>query len=351
MISVLSTCGDLGNLLMVKWAHCLVVKLEIKVNVVLGTCLIVAYRKCGDLDTAVRAFNRMSARDSITWNALVAGMVENGGFLEALRLSEEMRRMGVNLEGPVFISAFKACAVLGDFEAAKRVHILLEKSRLGMSINMISSIVDMYMKFGEFETANQLFERMIHKDVVAWMSMITGYAQHGCSKEALIMFCRMLEGGVKPNEITLSSVLSACAQSKDLRTRTWIHHYIKKHQLEQSVMLSNAIVDMYAKCGRIEDVLQVFEEMLDKDLSSWNIIINGLARHGAITGALIHFESMVNEGIQPNPITLVGVLSACSHAGLIDCGHHHFDLMSRVYGIQPRLEHYSCMVDLFGQGL
>lgn len=124
----------------------------------------------------------MSARDSITWNALVVCMVDNGSFLEALRLFEEMRRMGFNLEGPVFISTFKACAGLGDFEAARRVHILLEKSRIGMSINMISSIVDMYMKFGEFEIANQLFDRMNHKDVVPWTSMITGYAQHGCSK-------------------------------------------------------------------------------------------------------------------------------------------------------------------------
>lgn len=282
-------------------------ELGIEVNVVLGTGLIDMYRKCGDLDTAVQVFNRMSVQDSVAWNALVAGMVYNGCFKEGLKLFKEMRRMGINLEAPVFISALKACAGLGDFEEVKRVHILLEKSRIGMSVNVISSAIDVYMKFGEFEIANQLFDTMTHKDVVAWTSMISGYAQHGCSEEALIMFRGMFEAGVEPNEITLTSVLSACTQSEDLRTGTWIHHYIKKHRMKPSVVLCNAIVDMYAKCGSIEDALQVSEEILEKDLSSWNIIINGLARHGASTEALNYFELMVNEGIQPNAITFVGV--------------------------------------------
>ncbi|XP_077252430.1 pentatricopeptide repeat-containing protein At4g30700-like [Tasmannia lanceolata] len=349
MISLLYACGQLRNLWMGKWVHCLIEKLGIEDNIVLGTGLIDMYCKCGDVDAAVQVFDRISKPDSLAWSVMIAGLVSNGYFDKGLELFEEIVCLGVNLTALAFTSAFKACAGLGDFKRAKQVHIILENCNIEMSLSLSSSIIDMYMKFGDFEAANLLFAKVAKKDVVIWTSMIAGFAHHGCSKEAVVMFYQMIEADFEPNEVTLTCVLSASSQLENLSLGTWVHQYIKKQLVEPSVVLCNSLVDMYAKCGSVIDALQVFKEMPEKDLSSWNIVINGLARNGASIEALHHFSSMVNKGIRPNSITFVGVLSACNHAGFVDCGSHYFDSMSSKYGILPGVEHYACMVDLLGR--
>ncbi|KAJ4955777.1 hypothetical protein NE237_012560 [Protea cynaroides] len=180
--------------------------------------------------------------------------------------------------------------------------------------------------------------------------MVSGYAQNFCTNEALTLFDQMILEGIEPNGATLASVLSACARSGSLDLGEGIHFFIKAKGMEMGVILGTALVHMYAKNGAILMARRLFDEMPEKNTAAWNAMICGLAVDGHAQGALDLFHELKREEIVPNDITFVGDLSACCHAGLIDVGLDFFYSMKREYGIEPRIEHYSCMVDLLGQG-
>lgn len=192
------------------------------------------------------------------------------------------------------------------------------------------------------------------KSVVLWNAAISGFIKNGCSKNALELFDQMLQikGGeleVKPDAITVVSVLAACADLGALDVGEWIHDYAIKNGIGLDVFVGTALVDMYAKCGSIELARKVFNDMTERNVLSWTVMIRGLAMCGHGNDALMLFSKMVEEGVRPDSVTFVGVLSACSHSGLVDEGQRIFTSMTRDFGVLPKAEHYSCMVDLFSR--
>lgn len=179
--------------------------------------------------------------------------------------------------------------------------------------------------------------------------MVSGYAQNFCSNEALMLFDEMIVEGVKPNGPTLASVLSACARSGGLELGERIHVFIQEKGIEVEVILGTALVDMYAKNGVISTARKLFDGMPERNIVTWNAMICGLAMHGYVEDALELFHKLERDEIAPNDITFVGVLSACCHAGLVEVGSEIFYSMRRVYGIEPKIEHYGCIVDLLGR--
>lgn len=178
------------------------------------------------------------------------------------------------------------------------------------------------------------------------------YAQNGLSDEAIRLFGDMKEAGVNLNKITLVGVLSACAQVGALDMGKWVDNYASERGLQHDVYVATALLDMYAKCGSLDDALRVFEEMPQKNEVSWNAMISALAFHGRAIEAISLFNRMIEEGgalARPNDITFVAVLSACVHAGLVDEGRRLFNLVSSSFGLAPKIEHYSCMVDLLAR--
>ncbi|KAK0586765.1 hypothetical protein LWI29_011913 [Acer saccharum] len=311
--------------------------------------LIHMYANCGKIEFACKVFDGTSKSDVFAWNSMLSGYVRSECWGDVLKLFDEMRDMGVGFDEVTLISVLTACGRLANIELGEWVHEYVETNGLKGNVNLVTSVVDMYAKCGYVDKARRLFEEMDRRDVVAWSAMISGYSQARKCKEVLDVFRDMQMAKVEPNEVTLVSVLSCCAVLGALETGKWVHFYVKKKRMELTVTLGTALMDFYAKCGLMESAIEVFNTMPFKNVFSWTVLIQGLANNGQGKRALDYYALMREKSIEPNDVTFIGVLSACSHAGLVDEGRGFFVSMSRDFGIDPRTEHYGCMVDILGR--
>ncbi|KAJ8750064.1 hypothetical protein K2173_013979 [Erythroxylum novogranatense] len=281
-------------------------------NKFLRNTLIYFHANCGDLEVARAIFDDSARRDVVAWSALTAGYAKRGDLVVARQLFDEM---------PV-------------------------KDMVSWNV-----IISGYVKREDMESARELFDDAPERDVVTWNAMIAGYVLCGDNKKALEMFEEMRSVGERPDEVTMLSLLSACVELGDLEIGRKVHSSILEMSSgDLSVLLGNALIDMYAKCGSIERAIGVFRGMRERDISSWNSIIAGLAFHGHAEESINLFTEMRRlRSIKPNEITFVGVLVACSHAGRVELGRSFFNLMREQYGIEPNVTHCGCMVDLLGR--
>ncbi|URE44140.1 Pentatricopeptide repeat-containing protein [Musa troglodytarum] len=312
--------------------------------------LVAAYAKCSGVASARNLFDGISDRDPVPWTAMIQGYVENDQASDALAVFVKMRTLGVHVDEVAIVSVLKGCGLQGNVWLGRCVHgFYVACGRVKWDVYVGSALVDMYAKCGCCDDARELFDEMPLRNVVTWSTMITGYVQCGRYKNALSLFRDMLLEDQAPNEVTMASVLTSCAQTGALGQGRWIHGYVKRSKLESSTVVGTALVDMYAKCGCIDEAVMVFSGILQKDVYPWTALINGLAIHGYAFQCLDLFSRMVKDGVQPNEVTFIGVLSACSHRGLVDQGRYHFSSMFKDYSIRPKVEHYGCMVDLLGR--
>lgn len=217
------------------------------------------------------------------------------------------------------------------------------------SLVSLTAMMTCYAKHGELDKARLLFDDLEDRDVVCWNVMIDGYTQHRMPNEAVLLFRKMLAAKVKPNEVTVVAILSACGQLGVLESGRWIHTLIKNNGIRVNVRVGTALVDMYCKCGSLEDASFVFQRINERDVVAWNSMIVGYAMHGFSLDALHLFNEMRGVGHQPTDITFIGVLNACVHAGLVSEGRSFFRLMEDEYGIKPKIEHYGCMINLLSR--
>ncbi|KAK3206758.1 hypothetical protein Dsin_020804 [Dipteronia sinensis] len=285
-------------------------KIGIGCDLYIQNTLIHLYARTGCMDTARNMLDKMTERNVVSWNALLCAYVEMGMMELASELFDEMEEK--NVESWNF---------------------------------MISG----YVNVGLVKEARRVFDMMPLKNAVSWNAIITAYSHASCFKEVLVLFEEMQNAKVKPDNCTFVNALCACAHIGDLSQGEWIHAYIDKNGIGIDDFVATALVDMYSKCGNIEKATRVFRSTSRKDISTWNSIISGLSAHGLGEQALQRFSEMLAEGFEPNEVTFVSVLSACSRAGLLNEGCKIFDLMLPVYGVQPTVEHYGCMVDLLGR--
>lgn len=212
-----------------------------------------------------------------------------------------------------------------------------------------TAMVSACARCGDVGFARELFDEMPQRDPIAWNAMIAGYAQCGKSREALNLFHLMQMEGVRVNEVSMVSVLSACSHLGALDQGRWAHAYIERNKLRMTVTLGTALIDMYAKCGNMNKAMEVFWGMKEKNVYTWSSALGGLAMNGFGEKCLELFSFMNKEGVHPNEVTFVSVLRGCTVAGLVEEGRQHFDSMKKLYGIEPQLEHYGCIVDLYGR--
>lgn len=311
--------------------------------------LIHMYATCGKFDIARQLFDEMPERSIISWNSMFAGYSNGGEWEEVVKLFYEMRDSNVAFDEVTMISVLTACGRLGALDLGEWINEYIDANGLKGNSKLVTALIDMYAKCGRIETARNLFDEMLERDVIAWSAMISGYSQSNRCRDALALFHEMQVAKVEPNEVTMVSVLSSCAVLGAFETGKWVHFFIKRKRMRITVTLGTALMDFYAKCGSVENSLEVFEKMPHKNVLSWTVLIQGLASNGRGREALQLFSSMLDLNIKPNDVTFIGVLSACSHAGLIDEGRQIFDSISRDYGIKPRIEHYGCMVDILGR--
>ncbi|KAG7014490.1 Pentatricopeptide repeat-containing protein, partial [Cucurbita argyrosperma subsp. argyrosperma] len=239
------------------------------------------------------------------------------------------------------------CKSVVDFDGSCQMEV--DKRRQDGNVVLWNIMIDGHVRLGDFRSARNLFDEMPQRSVVSWNVMISGYAQNGHFIEAINMFQEMQISNIDPNYVTLVSVLPAISRIGALELGKWIHLYAGKNKIDIDDVLGSALVDMYSKCGSIEKALQVFERLPKRNAITWNAIISAFAMHGRAEDAIDYFHLIEKAGVTPNDVTYIGILSACSHAGLVEEGRSFFSHMVKVVGLQPRIEHYGCMVDLLGR--
>eukprot|EP01018_Ginkgo_biloba_P013178 Gb_21049 [translate_table: standard] len=347
--SVLPACAKLAALEQGEKIHEDIIRSGFQCDLFVDNALIDMYAKCGSIEKARDVFDKMYQRDVVSWTAIIAGYVQTGKGVDAIKLFQEMKMAGVKPDSKAFVSVVSACANLASLEQGMEIHEEIIRSGFQSEIFVGSVLVDMYAKCGGIEKARDVFDKLHQRDVVSWTTMIAGYVQHGEGLEALQLFRQMQLVGVKPNLNTFACVLPACGNLAALEQGMKIHEEITRSGFQSDIVVENALVDMYAKCGSLKMARDLFDKMSQRGIVSWTAMIAGYATHGYGKEALKLFEQMQHAGIKPNHVTLVCVLSACCHAGLVDEAWQYFDCMSENYHIAPAMEHYVCMVDILGR--
>ncbi|PIN06643.1 hypothetical protein CDL12_20802 [Handroanthus impetiginosus] len=302
------------------------------------------YVKFNLLDEAQILFDQMVERNVVSWTTMIAACSNAELNSKALEMLIMMLRDGVRPNMYTYSSVLRACE---GFSILKQLHCCIIKVGLELDVFVRSALIDIYSKWGELQAALNIFDEMVTSDLVVWNSIIGGFAQNSDGDEALNLFIRMKRSGFWADQSTLTSVLRACTSLALLELGRQVHVHVMK--FDQDLVLNNALLDMYCKCGSLKDANDIFTRMIVKDVISWSTMIIGFAQNGYSLKALNLFNTMKASGIKPNYITILGVLFACSHAGLVEDAQYYFKSMKVLYSIDPGREHYGCMIDLLGR--
>ncbi|KAH6762387.1 Tetratricopeptide repeat superfamily protein [Perilla frutescens var. hirtella] len=350
LISTVSSCSSLGWMITGEQIHSEAVKLGLNSDVSVSNTLLSLYADTGCITECRKLFSFMHDHDQVSWNTIVRAFSDSeASIIEATKYFKDMIRAGWSPNTVTFINILAAAATLSCIELAHQIHALVLKCHLMNDNAVISSLLTCYGKCREITYCESIFSTMAEKDDASWNSMISGYIHNELLTEAMQLVWLMLHNGQRLDRFTFATVLSACASVATLEHGMEIHACATRSCFVSDVVIGSALVDMYAKCGRIEYASRFFELMPLRNVYSWNSMISGYARHGDGHKALEIFGQMKLENQPPDHVTFVGVLSACSHVGLVSQGYDHFESMNREYNLAPRIEHFSCMVDLLGR--
>ncbi|KAM7278234.1 hypothetical protein ACFE04_005368 [Oxalis oulophora] len=283
------------------------------------------------------------------WNTLIRAYSSSKTPVQSIKLFSEMHRIGLKPDKFTYPFVVKACGECSLVEEGCAVHSLIVKTGFDSDSYVGNTLLKMYASSGFVEFSKKVFDEMPQRNVVTWSSMIAAYVTCNGPLEAYRVFRLMLDANEKPNSVTLVSLLSGCSRLLDIMTGKSIHCYILVNGMKMDVSLGTALLEMYSKCGHVEKAFQIFNSTSERNLQSWTIMISSFSDHGRGKEAISIFTEMEKLGIKPDSILFSVILSACCHMGLVDEGQEYFKRMVREYGIKPTMEHYGCMVDLFGR--
>ncbi|KAM7252416.1 hypothetical protein ACFE04_024299 [Oxalis oulophora] len=344
--SILRTCTSSGDLEQGFQIHTHVIKSGLHLNGYVGSVLIDMYAKLGKPETAMEIFRRLSEKDVITWTSMIAGYMQNDLFINALGLFKEMLDRGIRPDNIVLANAISSCAGIQALNQGRQIHAQSCVYGFSYDLSIGNALINLYAKCGRIVEANLAFEKIGAKDKISWNGLLSGFSQSGYYEEALQIFAQMNKARVLPNLFTFPSTLSAAANTANFKLGKQIHGMIIKTGYDSETEISNALITFNSKCGSIDDAKRLFLDMPDKNEVTWNAIMGGCCQHGQGHEAFNFFEKMKQLGVRPNHITFVEVLTACSHAGLVNEGLACFDSMEKEHNLKPKPEHYACFVDL-----
>lgn len=348
-MSLLKKCSTMKHLKQIH-AHVIQAGFDQNLFVVGKVIVFCAVSERGDMNYAVSVFEKIGNPDGFLWNTMIRGFGKTGEPQKAFEYYKTMQEKGLVADNFTFSFLLKVCGRLGSVFLGKQMHCTTLKHGLESHVFVRNTLIHIYGLFKDIATSRQLFEEIPSPDLVAWNTIIDCHVYCGKCKEAIDIFSRMLKFGIKPDEATVVVILSACSALGALDFGRWIHSRIGNTNLESIVEVNNSLIDMYAKCGAVEEASQTFNRMSKRNIVTWNTIILGLASHGYTNEALVLFSKMLEQKLEaPDNVTFLGVLCACSHRGMVDEGRRFFYAMSREYHIQPTIKHYGCMVDILGR--
>ncbi|KAK9288226.1 hypothetical protein L1049_016675 [Liquidambar formosana] len=375
----LESCSAMAEL---KQYHSQIIRLGLSAdNDAMGRVIkFCALSTSGDLGYALQVFERIPHPDAFIYNTIIRGYLQCQLTQNCILFYSKMLQESVAPNKFTFPSVIRACCISNAMEEGKQVHAHVIKFGFGTDGFSQNNLIHMYVNLRSLEEARRVFDKMPRRDVVSWTTLITGYSHWGFVDdafevfelmpernsvswnamiaayvqsdrfhEAFALFDRMRWEKVALDKFVAASMLSACTGLGALEQGEWIHTYIQKSGIELDPKLATTIIDMYCKCGCLEKAFEFFNSLPQKGISTWNCMIGGLAMHGKGEAAIELFREMGREMVAPDNITFLNILSACAHSGLVEEGRHFFHYMTEVHGIEPRTEHFGCMVDLLGR--
>ncbi|XP_020598738.1 pentatricopeptide repeat-containing protein At3g63370, chloroplastic-like [Phalaenopsis equestris] len=348
LITVASASVRLGNLLNGKEIHAYAIKRGFDSNLQVGNALMDMYTKCCLVNYSKFIFDRIPMKDVISWTAMIACYAQNSYYLEAIELFRQVLKEGIEADPMLIGSILLACSSLVCLSLLKQIHGYTIRHMLLDDV-LDNTFIDAYGECGEVRYALNIFERINNKDVVSWTSIITCYVDNSLFNDALNLFVEMIKANVEPDEIALLSVLSAIAGLASMLKGKAVHGFMMRRCLGIDGSVGSSLLDMYARCGRIDESFKVFNRVGYKDLVLWTSIIDACGMHGRGRDAIDLFDKMETLGLVPDHIAFLALLYACSHSRLVMEGKFFFDKMIKEYMLNPWPEHYACIVDLLGR--
>nr|DAD36428.1 TPA_asm: hypothetical protein HUJ06_007069 [Nelumbo nucifera] len=347
--AVLHACGHVGDLELGRYVHEYMSRNGYECDTTASNILITMYAKCGDLPASLKVFDGMVSRDSVSWNSLINSYIQYGCYNEGMEHLLVMRKMGLKPDSVTYVMLLSMCTQIAAMVLGKELHCDIIKMGFDSSLIVGNALVDMYVKCGSLEDALKEFDDMETRDVITWNTIIAGCVQIGDCSLGLKMISQMRAKGVMPDVATFLGILPGCSLLAAKRQGKEIHGCILKFGFDLDVPIRNALIEMYSKCGILEWSLHVFDHTKVKDVVTWTALISALGMYGQGKKALRAFAEMEATGIVPDHVTFVAIIFACSHAGLVKEGLACFNQMKNDYNIEPRIEHYACIVDLLSR--
>lgn len=301
------------------------------------------------VDSVRKVFDLMPKRDIVSWNTVIAGNAQNGMCEEALAMVKDMGNANLKPDSFTLSSVLPVFAEYVDVIKGKEIHGYAIRHGFDADVFVGSSLIDMYANCNRIKDSLRVFNLLPKRDAISWNSIIAGCVQNSMFDEGLIFFRQMLMGKIKPVPVSFSSTIPACAHLTTLHLGKQLHGYIIRGGFEDNVFVASSLVDMYAKCGNIRIARWIFDKMEQHDMVSWTAMIMGYALHGHAPDAFSSFEQMEGEAVKPNYVSFMAVLTACSHAGLVDKAWKYFNSMTKKYDIAPGIEHYAAVADVLGR--
>ncbi|KAL4590146.1 hypothetical protein LXL04_003067 [Taraxacum kok-saghyz] len=352
VIGISQSVRNREDVWILKAIHSFGIQIGVEVDVSVSNTWVSSYSKLRDLPSAEKVFHGIDSAliTVVSWNCLIAGFAY---FKKSLKAISLYKNMLFNDFKPDLSTNLNLLSSIGQQESnfhGKLIHCHGIKMGFDSDISIKNTLISMYSKCDDLNAARHIFDDIKDKTCVSWTAMIGGYAEKGDLDEALTLFDSMEANGIKPDLVTILNIISGCGESGSLEIGRWVEKYVTLNGFKTNLMVLNALIDMYAKCGSVKEARDIFYKMHERTVVSWTAMISGCALNGEFQESLIHFSRMLELGIKPNHITFLAVFQACNHGGFIKKGWEVYDLMTKVYKIDPGLDHYSCMVDLLGRG-
>ncbi|XP_076910534.1 pentatricopeptide repeat-containing protein At1g74600, chloroplastic-like [Bidens hawaiensis] len=327
--------------------HCYVLKTGVLFNRLVGCSLFTMYSKCGCLNESYEVFNEIPDKDNISWASMISGFTEHGYAYRAIELAKQMNLVkSISLDETTLTAFLTTCSSLRLLKTGKEIHGFFIKQQDNTSVYGGGPVVNMYSRCGDLKSAKRVFNLMSFKDLTSCSSLVSGYVQNGKVKEALDLFRELISSGFEVDSFTLSSVLGTMNR---LEFVIQLHALVTKLGFESNASVGSSLVMVYSKYGNLDDCLNSFNEINEPDVVSWTAMVNSYGQHGKGLEALKVFELMKKSGTEPDSVTFVSVLTACSHSGLVKEGYGYLKSMVKDYRIKPGQQHYACMVDALGR--
>lgn len=343
------SCAYLSYLRQGKSIHGHLIRVGVKLDLVATTSLVNLYSKCDKLIQARLLFDKMEKKDAISYDVMMTGYLHSYFASEAMEIFVEMVGEGIKPNLGSILSVLSATSELKDVRKGKCIHGYVLKHGFDLNVEISNQTINMYSKCGCIVYARQIFNRIRYRDLVSWTSMMMGYVHHGHADEAILLFRLMQMEQVEHDTVALINLLQALCQLGCLSLVKEVHCHLYRVDIHNEISLTNSLITTYSKCGKINMAANLFDHAVERCLTSWNAMILAYGMHGNCMEALMVFEQMKGEKVEPDEVTFTSILTACSHSGMVNEGLRVFKSMVEEFSIIPTEEHYGCMVDLLSR--